>query len=118
MPDSRACKGHVSPDRAPDVDRCAAGIRHVLDRGGDDVAKALAKWWNTPASKSFAEQFEHVAWEGFRFYDLIFPLFLFTVGVVLPFSLRKYQTGDQPKAGRFRPPRAQGVAPVLAGLDL
>jgi predicted acyltransferase len=62
--------------------------------GGDDIAKALAKWWGTPESKSFAAQFEHVEWEGFRFYDLIFPLFLFTVGVVLPFSLRKYQTGE------------------------
>jgi predicted acyltransferase len=69
--------------------------------GGDDVAKALAKWWGTPQSKSLAEQFEHVEWEGFRFYDLIFPLFLFTVGVVLPFSLRKYQTGDRPRAGAF-----------------
>jgi predicted acyltransferase len=35
------------------------------------------------------EQFEHVRWEGFRFYDLIFPLFLFLVGVVLPFSVGK-----------------------------
>ena len=69
--------------------------------GGDDIAKALARWWNTPESKTFAEQFEHVAWEGFRFYDLIFPLFLFTVGAVLPFSLRKYQTGGQSKAGAF-----------------
>src|SRR5206468_2228297 len=33
----------------------------------------------------------------FRFYDLIFPLFLFLVGVVLPFSLRKYTTGAHPK---------------------
>jgi predicted acyltransferase len=32
---------------------------------------------------------------------LIFPLFLFTVGVVLPFSLRKYQSGDQPRAAAF-----------------
>jgi predicted acyltransferase len=69
--------------------------------GGDSLAEALTKWWNTPESKRFAEQFEHVAWEGFRFYDLIFPLFLFTVGVVLPFSLRKYQSGDQPKAAAF-----------------
>src|SRR5262249_18395690 len=36
-----------------------------------------------------------VEWEGFRFYDLIFPLFLFTVGVVLPFSLRRYRTGER-----------------------
>jgi predicted acyltransferase len=66
--------------------------------GGDDIARALGKWLNTPESKRFAEQFEHVRWEGFRFYDLIFPLFLFLVGVVLPFSLGKYQTGNQPKS--------------------
>ncbi len=29
--------------------------------------------------------------EGFRFYDLIFPLFLFLVGCVLPYSLEKYR---------------------------
>ncbi len=65
--------------------------------GGDDVARALGAWWGTAESRRFAEQFEHVEWEGFRFYDLIFPLFLFLVGVVLPFSLKKYQTPDQPK---------------------
>jgi predicted acyltransferase len=37
------------------------------------------------------EQLEHVEWAGFRFYDLIFPLFLFLVGTVLPFSLGKIQ---------------------------
>ena len=65
--------------------------------GGDDVARALGEWWGTSASRRFAEQFEHVEWEGFRFYDLIFPMFLFLVGVVLPFSLKKYQMPDQPK---------------------
>jgi predicted acyltransferase len=54
--------------------------------GGDRLARALAKWSNTPA---MGEQFEHVEWQGFRFYDLIFPLFLFLVGTVLPFSLEK-----------------------------
>jgi predicted acyltransferase len=54
--------------------------------GGDELARALAKWWGKPA---LADQFEHVEWEGFRFYDLIFPLFLFLVGVVIPFSLDK-----------------------------
>ena len=55
--------------------------------GGENVARELCEWWDTPLSKSFAEQLHHVDWEGFRFYDLIFPLFLFTVGLVLPFSL-------------------------------
>jgi predicted acyltransferase len=69
--------------------------------GGDRVARALGKWLDTPESRRFAEQFEHVKWEGFRFYDLIFPLFLFLVGVVLPFSLKKYQSGDEPKRTAF-----------------
>ena len=56
--------------------------------GGDDAARAIGEWWGTRGSHRFAEQFEHVEWEGFRFYDLIFPLFLFLVGVVLPFSLK------------------------------
>jgi predicted acyltransferase len=33
------------------------------------------------------KQLEHVDWAGFRFYDLIFPLFLFIIGVVIPVSL-------------------------------
>ncbi len=37
--------------------------------------------------KIIAIQFEHVQWEGFHCYDLIFPLFLFIVGVAIPFSL-------------------------------
>jgi predicted acyltransferase len=69
--------------------------------GGDRVARAIGKWLDTPESRQFAEQFEHVKWEGFRFYDLIFPLFLFLVGVVLPFSLKKYQSGDEPKRAAF-----------------
>jgi predicted acyltransferase len=57
--------------------------------GGDDLLKAIALWANWPIKGRIDEQLEHVEWEGFRFYDLIFPLFLFLVGVVLPFSLDK-----------------------------
>ena len=66
--------------------------------GGDDAARAggLSRWGSRGGHR-FAEQFEHVEWEGFRFYDLIFPLFLFLVGVVLPFSLKGYQGQEQPK---------------------
>jgi predicted acyltransferase len=86
------------PERLTSID-AMRGFDMFWIIGGDDIAKALGTWWGTPQGASFAEQFEHVEWEGFRFYDLIFPLFLFTVGVVLPFSLRKYQTGDHPMSG-------------------
>jgi predicted acyltransferase len=37
----------------------------------------------------FGNQLEHVAWAGFRFYDMIFPLFVFIVGVSIVFSLTR-----------------------------
>lgn len=55
--------------------------------GGDALARAVARWAGEPSDGLVQTQLEHVAWEGFRFYDLIFPLFLFLVGVVIPFSL-------------------------------
>ena len=42
-----------------------------------------------PWVDSLANQFEHPAWNGFTFYDFIFPLFLFIAGLSLPFSLNK-----------------------------
>ena len=38
---------------------------------------------------SIAHQLQHCAWAGFHFEDLIFPLFVFMVGVSLVFSLTK-----------------------------
>lgn len=41
-------------------------------------------------------QLEHADWVGFRFYDLIFPLFVFLVGVSIVFSLSKaIERGDR-----------------------
>lgn len=37
----------------------------------------------------FATQLDHVQWEGFRFYDLIFPMFVFIVGVSIVFALSR-----------------------------
>ncbi|MBD0825377.1 acyltransferase family protein [Aestuariibaculum marinum] len=41
----------------------------------------------TKFTQSMANQFSHPEWFGFHFYDIIMPLFLFVVGVVIPFSL-------------------------------
>jgi predicted acyltransferase len=60
--------------------------------GGDRLARALADWTGGGVGRVVNEQLEHVEWAGFRFYDLIFPLFLFLVGTVLPFSLEHVRT--------------------------
>jgi len=41
----------------------------------------------TKTSLFLATQFNHPDWFGFHFYDIIMPLFLFLVGVVIPFSM-------------------------------
>jgi predicted acyltransferase len=84
--------------------------------GGDRIARTLAKWWGTPRSQAFGTQFEHVDWAGFRFYDLIFPLFLFLVGVVLPFSLGKYHTEGQSKTAALGRIARRVVLLFLLGL--
>lgn len=35
-------------------------------------------------------QFDHVAWEGFAFWDLVMPLFMFMAGVSIPFAFSRY----------------------------
>ena len=57
--------------------------------GGGAVLTSLGSFIDHPIIKRLEEQLKHVEWEGFRFEDLIFPLFLFIVGAVLPFSLER-----------------------------
>jgi predicted acyltransferase len=81
--------------------------------GGDTLAVVALSMLPFPAAKALRWQFEHVEWAGFVFYDLIFPLFLFLVGCVIPYSLQKYQS--QPGAAAWRILR-RVVLLVLLGL--
>src|SRR5947209_18527970 len=55
--------------------------------GGEDIFHGLAKATGSPFWNNLSNQFTHPAWNGFHFYDLIFPLFLFMAGVSTPFSV-------------------------------
>ena len=57
--------------------------------GAEDLFHGLNKISNTGVFRVMAEQLDHEDWEGIHFYDLIFPLFVFIVGVSLVFSLSK-----------------------------
>ena len=62
--------------------------------GGDALMYHFSRAVPIPLTLMLAGQFRHVEWEGFHFYDLIFPLFVFIVGLVLPFSLtRRLEAG-------------------------
>ena len=80
--------------------------------GGDALFREIGRRSGTRAGSLIEEQLEHVAWEGFRYYDLIFPLFLFLVGAVLPFSLGKISETDR-RAAYFRIARRTAILFLL-----
>jgi predicted acyltransferase len=55
--------------------------------GGGALLGALAKATDWGWLQVLAAQTHHVAWNGFRAWDLIFPLFMFISGVAIPFAI-------------------------------
>lgn len=62
------------------------------------------------------EQLSHAEWEGFRFYDLIFPLFLFMAGVALPFSLGKLRERGEPLSHLYLRVLRRGIVLFILAL--
>ena len=84
--------GKGSP--GPDTGRVASldalrGFDMFWIIGGDAICRSLPAAAHAPWARFLAGQVEHRPWAGFTFYDLIFPLFLFIIGAVFPFSLLK-----------------------------
>ena len=57
--------------------------------GADSFVYALHETGQNPVTTFLATQSDHAEWAGFHFYDLIFPLFVFMMGVSTVFSLTK-----------------------------
>lgn len=57
--------------------------------GAEEIVRGLEKITSGGLLGLVAEQLHHKAWEGFHFEDLIFPLFVFIVGLSLVFSVGK-----------------------------
>lgn len=76
------------------------GVTLAFITGLDGVVlTALACMPDSPAVRAVRTQFHHVAWDGFHAEDLIFPLFVFIAGMMLPVTLGKLRTAG---AGSLR----------------
>ncbi len=64
--------------------------------GGASIFTALAKPVGGPLN-AILPQFDHVRWEGLHFFDLIWPLFMFIVGVSIPLSVEKRMAEGESK---------------------
>ena len=65
--------------------------------GGEEIVKSLSGTSNSGFLHALSNQLEHVPWEGFHFYDLIMPLFLFMAGMSIPFSVGKRLASEDSK---------------------
>ncbi|HOY52725.1 MAG TPA: hypothetical protein PLX49_13175, partial [Prolixibacteraceae bacterium] len=58
------------------------------------VLMAVSRVADLPFIRAITPQFEHVAWEGFVFWDMIMPLFMFMAGASMPYAFAKYTGRD------------------------
>ena len=80
---------HVSrPERLSSLDGLR-GFDMLWIIGGQQIVRSLARIWPGRFTEAMAEQFEHVPWVGLHFFDVIWTLFMFMVGVSLAFSIAK-----------------------------
>ena len=63
------------------------GFDMLMLMAGCSIIATLAEATGWGWLETLALQTEHVEWEGFRFYDLIFPLFMFVSGVAIPYAI-------------------------------
>lgn len=81
--------------------------------GSENIFREWARASNTRYRPFVEHQLEHVPWEGFVFYDLIYPLFLFIVGVVLPWSTARNDRTTSMRAQHGRIARRVAVLFLL-----
>jgi predicted acyltransferase len=83
-----------APGRVASVD-ALRGFAMFWILAGDALAWALHDMSSgkegplSAAAQFLSLQLQHVPWDGFRFYDFLFPLFVFVIGISIVFSLSR-----------------------------
>ncbi len=85
--------------------------------GGGAMFTGLARAMGGPL-EVLRPQFEHVRWEGLHFQDLIWPLFMFIVGVSIPLSIAKRQAAGATKRSLYLHAVRRAVILFVLGMVL
>src|SRR5678810_1217778 len=84
--------------------------------GAEEIFHALFKVTGSPFWGAISNELTHPDWNGFHFYDLIFPLFLFLAGVATPYSVgREMEKGKSRKELLWRVIK-RGLILVVLGI--
>lgn len=92
------------------------GFDMLLIAGGGEFIVRLKGVTGWAWVDAIAEQLEHPAWNGFTFYDFIFPLFLFTAGISLSYSLQSGLAKGVPKATLYKKAFRRTIILLLLGI--
>lgn len=84
--------------------------------GAEEVVNALTKATGSPFFAAISEELTHPDWNGFHFYDLIFPLFLFMAGVATPYSVGRELEKGKSRAQLLRRVIRRGLILVVLGV--
>lgn len=68
------------------------GFTMLFIIGGSSFFASFYKVWPNSFTQTLADNMAHADWEGFTFLDLIFPLFLFLTGLLIPLIVSKYKS--------------------------
>jgi heparan-alpha-glucosaminide N-acetyltransferase len=79
-----AASGPAPAERYLSLDAYRGLIMILLVSSGFGIRFLTGPFW-----APIAAQFDHVKWEGVRFWDLVQPAFLFMAGVAMPFALAR-----------------------------
>ena len=84
--------------------------------GAEEIFHVLFKVTGSPFFGAISTELTHPDWNGFHFYDLIFPLFLFIAGVATPYSVgRELEKGKTRQQMLWRVIK-RGLILVLLGI--
>lgn len=92
---------HSTSKRVVSID-ALRGFDMFLLVGGGAILVAMFRPIEGAFSAFVQRQFTHVHWEGFHFWDLVMPLFLFVVGTSMPYSFEKRLSSGVSKLTLYR----------------
>ena len=73
------------------------GFDMLFIMGFSTLVIAVCKLFPNGTESWICQQMNHVAWDGIRHHDTIFPLFIFIAGISFPFSYAKQQEKGVPR---------------------
>ncbi|HVZ56442.1 MAG TPA: DUF5009 domain-containing protein [Chitinophagaceae bacterium] len=84
--------------------------------GAEEIFHALATATGAPVWTTISTELTHPDWNGFHFYDLIFPLFLFIAGVATPYSVGRELERGKTRSQLLGRVVRRGLVLVLLGI--